>query len=131
MAAKAGVHVQKTPELMLHLFNFDCIARSLNAGRVNHFPYAVQRQKTSPLKAVNGQRSLLPMKDSVQQQNFGNVLLLVEEVDVILDADRGFHSAVVNLMKTTKVGFCCSWWLSDGFLPTKHAQSLAATWVAA
>eukprot|EP00891_Asterochloris_glomerata_P004607 jgi/Astpho2/4607/Aster-00180 len=43
------------------------------------------------------------MKRSVRQQDLGDVLLLVEEVDVILDADRGFHSAVVNLMKTTKL----------------------------
>ena len=59
------------------------------------------------------------MKGSDQQQHFGNVLLLVEEVDVILDADRGFHSAVINLMKTTKVGFLMlfvTWWFLLGCL---------------
>ena len=100
----------QVPGNTLHLFVFDCIAWV-------HLHYVMQRQKTSPLKAINGQRSLLPRKGSVRQQDVGNVLLLVEEVDVIFDADRGFHSAVANLMKTTKVGcalLLVAWWRAMG-----------------
>lgn len=120
--------MHRIPVLTLHLFICHCIATSLDAGFVSLSQYVVQRQKTSPLKAINGQRSLLPMKRSVRQQDFGDVLLLVEEVDVILDADRGFHSAVVNLMKTTKVGcslLCVAWWLLMGSTFT-HCQARVA-----